>query len=155
MMNGDGVLKIPLQINGGTVKASELPTGLRDRELFIDTASGMLYYGDEKGNSHILTVRDYNHGGKLFNFASVRGDSGKSGGCAATIGGLSITNDTTTGGYTFTPCVEYKDGKKVVDLAYKVKFSGIKLGNLVVTNDNYGNTLPATGEEGQIYFLIP
>lgn len=145
-MSDDGILKIPIQLNG---KAGS-PTNMKllDRELFINNSTGVLYYGDKDGNAHIITVKDYNHGGKLFNFGAVPSDKGD--GSKAVIGGLAITSNG-NGGYLFKPWAVDDGGVG----NYNVQFSGIKLGSLVLTTDNYGSSLPSSGVEGQIFFLIP
>lgn len=137
-MIDDGVLRIPIQLNGKPGSPANMK--LLDRELFINNSTGVLYYGDENGKAHIITVKDYNHGGKLFNFGVDSENKSK-----AVIGGLSIS--TSGSGYKFQPLQEIGN--------YNVQFSGIKLGSLVLTSANYGSSLPSSGVEGQIFFLIP
>ena len=150
-MSDDGVLRIPIQLNGKGGSPSNMK--LLDRELFINNSTGVLYYGDADGNAHIITVKDYNHGGKLFNFGAVPGE--KSDGSKAVLGGLAITTDEDSGGYVFQPWAVDDGG--VGD--YNVQFSGIKLGSLVLTKWNYGDEAMMNNiknpQKGQIFFLIP
>lgn len=45
-MENDSILKIPIQINGG----SDVPSKLKDRELYICKQDGRLFWGDANGN---------------------------------------------------------------------------------------------------------
>ena len=47
------ILKVPIQINGGT---DPFNTSLKERELYIDTSNGMLHWGNNKGVTQNASV---------------------------------------------------------------------------------------------------
>lgn len=131
-MVDDGVLRIPIQINGGNNLSG---VTLKDRELFLDSRYGILYYGS--GNSTTPTRLGV-QGNDIIKF-DLRGDTAVFGGLVSNkVGSL----------YKLSPVSTLGD--------YGVQLDKVKLGSLVLANNgNYGNTLPSSGVEGQIFFLIP
>lgn len=122
----DGVLKVPVRINGGGSK----PTSLKERELYVDTKTGVLYYG--KGGDKVGNVGIKGTDVNLYDFN----------GSIAKFGGLSASKDGSV--YKLTPTVPYN-----------VIINGVKLGALVLDNANYGSSLPTNPVEGQVYFYVP
>lgn len=123
----DGVLKVPVRINGGGSK----PTSLKERELYVDTKTGVLYYG--KSGDKVGNVGIVGSDANLYNFN----------GSTAKFGGLLASKDGNV--YKLNPIVN----------PYNVILNGVKLGTLVLDSSNYGSTLPTTGVEGQVFFYVP
>lgn len=130
-MTDDGVLRVPIQINGGS---STNGVTLKERELFVHTESGILYYGKSNESPtpgvsmHSVGIKGADD--KLFNFN----------GSTAVFGGLNA--------------IKQDNGTYKLSGNYNVELHGVKHDRLIVT-DSYGSTLPDSGVEGEIFFLIP
>lgn len=123
----DGVLKVPVKINGGP----NPPSLLKERELYVNTEDGILYYGmsgNKVGKVGVLGSDE-----NLYKFS---GNTAKFGGLSATTNGTGYTLKATGG-----------NGSVVLD--------GVKLASLLLDDSNYGPTLPTDAVEGQLFFYVP
>ena len=125
----DGVLKVPVRINGG----GSNPTSLKERELYVKTDTGVLYYG--KSGNKVGNVGITGSDANLYSFN----------GSTAKFGGLSASKEGSVYKLDPTPTVN----------PYNVIINGVKLGALVLDNANYGSNLPTNPVEGQVYFYVP
>lgn len=137
-MSDNGILKVPVCINGGET----VPSILDERELFLDTTKHYLYAGFSKGAVADVKVKSadistqvssgsVNIGGKdttVFNVGNLMFDFSKD----------SLTRRDASKSYTIH--------KADIDALQK----------LVLDNNNavYGTSLPSSGVEGQVFFKI-
>lgn len=138
----DGILNIPIQINGGT----NSPSDLLERELYVrETQNGYeLYVGTGETAVKILAI-------PYTQFVQADDNS-------ITIGNIRFDKDP-NGETTFSV-----DGKSIT--CKKATFYDLNLSRATLVNStfrekiiltqgqNYGTTLPTTGEDGQLFFKI-
>ena len=136
-MSDNGVLNVPICINGGDGK----PSALDERELFLDTTNRYLYAGFKGGpevikvkeadKASLVSATDVSIGGKdttVFNVGNMIYEFG--------------TNRLT---------------RKDTDSQYTIHSANLDaLQKLVLAKNDvvYGTSLPTSGVEGQVFFKI-
>ena len=141
----NGILNIPIQINGGTAS----PNDLLERELYVrETQNGYeLYVGTGETAVKILAI-------PYTQFVQADDNS-------ITIGDIRFNLDNTDPDNTTTFSV---DGKSI--RCKRATFSNLGLSDVTIGESrftdtiiltlgkNYGTALPLTGEDGQLFFKL-
>ena len=137
MADTQDILNVPIYINGGDGNPS---TKLEERELYLDLTSARLYcggvhsadytpiragYSDCLLNSKINICASFEDRSSIFALGSMYYD---------------FSNNRFTGA---TPGAYSVDGAKLTNI-----------NKLVLSSNCYGDTLPSSGEQGQLFFKI-
>lgn len=145
------ILNVPIQINGDLNNINPPSSGLRDRELYI-TKDGYLYFGMDNAP----------HAAKVLWSPEARDIVGK---------WCNITNNDEEALFGHITVSGYEDRTEVIgDNAREIKKCYIRnfiatnfslqssdiidLNKLVLNSNMYGKTLPKSGTDGQVFFLV-
>lgn len=148
MSNSDGILHVPIQINGGedTPDINEL----KERELYINTSDDILQYGKKEENSVKRTNVKVDTSVNSENIVS--SDGGKR---------FYLKSKSNEGRIADFSIYEHELVGRTDEYSNYPKISNTHLNNVRTMVLGYGNgakmfgtKLPTSGQEGQLFFLI-
>ena len=148
MSDSNGILNIPIQINGGE-KTPEI-NELKDRELYLDKTNDILKYGKNNENSVVPTNVKVDTSVNSENIVS--SDGGKR---------FSLKSKSNEGRIADFSIYEHELIGQTGEYSNYPKISNTHLNNIRTMVLGYGNDakmfgteLPKSGQEGQLFFLI-
>lgn len=148
MSNSDGILHVPIQINGDekNPKINEL----KDRELYINKNNDILKYGKDDKNSVVPTNVKVDTSVNSENITS--SDGGKR---------FYLKSKDNEGRIADFSIYEHELVGRTDEYTNYPKISNVHLNNIRTMVLGYGNgakmfgtKLPSSGQEGQLFFLI-
>lgn len=148
MSNSDGILHVPIQINGGEDNPGI--NELKERELYINTSDDILQYGKKEENSVKRTNIKVDTSVNSENIVS--SDGGKR---------FYLKSKSKEGRIADFSIYEHELVGRTDEYSNYPKISNTHLNNVRTMVLGYGNgakmfgtKLPTSGQEGQLFFLI-